>query len=598
LFGVRFSILLSARSSFEDHNNRSSKYIMTKRETVLVVGSTGSLGRPIVVELLRRQYKLRLLVRSHESVLKAGYVKWAANDLEIVVCKDMTDRSQYQDEWFADVICAICVARPRSLKEGGRKNFGPMIESLCDAVIQNEVPRLLIHGMPYMETNPFDLESPTMKIRKDAEISARKHFNASVFSSLSITKIAEMSEIAHIKQSVELLGFIPLCWGHNPLLQPISSDDFGIFIGDYVDDKTMKNELLLVGGPQQMTWRELGQKIQASSEQRLPFITLPLLFYRIILLILGLCSSLIPSLRGLYISLLLTSVPMTTNIANKDFIFVGEDTVESFLQIYSTDRWVHKRVFGERSSLPSIKSLAQVLVALFTACDGLVALFKPSVVSVLQNINVSDPTVDRFILIVFGIAACSISAVTFVSIAKGQETRATGTGIAIQIALSVWYFCIGNEARAVGICMPVIYTYIIFCTLVLVRLMFHDMYPSTIMAVSTIVISLVHYLQPSIVQYSLDIDPVNLGDKTLQHIRQAFMYHIANGVQMLALACGVKPEKAVGMICLTWFICSMDFWFFKQVDEVFEMSRTSRNINLTFPLWTGSLALILLYPSR
>ena len=100
-----------------------------------------------------------------------------------------------------------------------------------------------------------------------------------------------MSEIAHIKQSVELLGFIPLCWGHNPLLQPISSNDFGIFIGDYVDDQTMKDGLLLVGGPQQMTWRELGQKIQASSEQRLPVITLPLLFYRIILLILGLCSS-------------------------------------------------------------------------------------------------------------------------------------------------------------------------------------------------------------------------------------------------------------------------------------------------------------------
>ena len=144
--------------------------------------------------------------------------------------------------------------------------------------------------------------------------------------------------------------------------------------------------------------------------------------------------------------------------------------------------------------------------------------------------------------------------------------------------------------------MPVIYTFIIFCNLVLVRLMFHDMYPSTMLAVSTIVISLVHYLQPSIVQYSLDIDPVNLGDKTLQHIRQAFMYHLANGVQMLALACGMKPEKAVAMTSITWFICSMDFWFFKQVDEVFEMTQASRNINLTFPLWTGTLAIILLYP--
>ena len=572
---------------------------MTKRDTVLIVGSTGSLGRPIVIELLRRQhYKLRLLVRSHESIKIAGYENWAVEDLEIVVCEDMSDLTLYKDEWFADVETCICVARPRSLTKGDSQQFGPMIDNLCDAVIQNEVPRLLMHGMPYMETNPFGLESPTMKIRRDAEVSARKHFNNSlVASSLSITKIAEMSEIAHIKQSVELLGFIPICWGHNPLLQPISSNDFGIFTGDYVDDIT-KNELLLVGGPQQMTWRELGQTIQSSSKQRLPFITLPLFFYKIIILVLGLCSTLIPPLRGLYISLLLTSVPMTINTANKDFKFVGDDTVESFLQSSSTDdKWVHKRVFGEKKILRSIKSLAQVLVGLFTACDGIVALFKPSVVGMLQNINVSDPTVDRFILIVFGIAACSISAVTFSSLKKGQETRAIGKGIAIQIALSVWYFCIGDVARSVGIHMPVIYIYIMFCTLALLRLLVgYDMYPSTMLAVSTIIISLIHYLQPSIVQYSLDIDPVNLGDKTLQHIRQAFMYHLANGVQMLALACSVKPEKAVGMICLTWFICSMDFWFFKQVDEVFEMTQASRNINLTFPLWTGTLALILLYP--
>ena len=420
---------------------------MTKKDTVLIVGSTGSLGRPFVVELLRRQHKLRLLVRSHTSAVKAGYDKWVANDLEIVVCKDMSDRTLYKDEWFADVMCVICVARPRSLTKDDSKNFRPMIDNLCDAVIQNEVPRLLIHGMPYMETNSFGLESPIMKIRKDAEVSARKHFNSSVCSSLSITKIAEMSEIAHIKQSVELLGFIPICLGRNPCLHPISSGDFAIFICDFVDDQTMKDGLLLVGGPQQMTWRELGQKMRSSNEQSLPFITLPLLFYKILLLFLGFCSTLIPPVRGLYISLLLTSVPMTTNTANKDFIFVGDDKVESFLQSSSTDdKWVHKRVFGEKKKLPSIKSLAQVLVGLFTACDGIVALFKPSVVGMLQNINVSDPTVDRFILIVFGIAACSISAVIFLSLAKGQETRAISTGITIQIALSVWYFCIGDVA--------------------------------------------------------------------------------------------------------------------------------------------------------
>lgn len=143
------------------------------RDTVLVVGSTGSLGRPIVEKLLQmHRYKVRLLARSRESLEKAGYINRyngmpESEDLEYVVCNDVTDRSQFLDEWFVDIISVICVARPRSLQHDA-KDFVPMVKNLCDAVCSNKVPRLMLHGMPYIRDSPFKVESPTMKIIQEA----------------------------------------------------------------------------------------------------------------------------------------------------------------------------------------------------------------------------------------------------------------------------------------------------------------------------------------------------------------------------------------------------------------------------------------------
>lgn len=80
------------------------------RDTVLIVGATGSIGIPIVAELLRRGHKLRLFGRSKESFTRAGYL--GGKSIDIVICKDVTDPTNYRDTWFTDVTCLLCVARP------------------------------------------------------------------------------------------------------------------------------------------------------------------------------------------------------------------------------------------------------------------------------------------------------------------------------------------------------------------------------------------------------------------------------------------------------------------------------------------------------
>ena len=356
----------------------------------------------------------------------------------------------------------------------------------------------------------------------------------------------------------ELLKFYPVCIGHNPLLHPVCSRDFASYIDNYIEDETVCNTELLVGGPQRITWKELGQKMQLASKSFLPCVSLPLFCYKAILQLLGFFSSFIPSLKGIYITLLLLMIPMTTDTASKEFISVGTDTVEEYLQEHSkagnTDAgWVRQRVFGSKTSesvfmsvLPSQICLSRI-VACCSALDGIVALCKPEFVGHLQNIDVEGRTLDHYILIGFGIASLGIAVVTSLSTCSWWERSVKGHGGTISAAASI-----------------------------------------------QILLSVVHYLYPGTIQYSLGVDPEALTDKTTQHIRQASSYFLAGGVQQLALSRGMRSGKAAGLVSLVWFLSSVDFWINRHVDEVFEMTTTSMKINLTFPIWTGTLALALL----
>jgi hypothetical protein len=133
-------------------------------------------------------------------------------------------------------------------------------------------------------------------------------------------------------------------------MHPISSNDFATAVADYAEDYTCNNKELLVGGPKQIRWRELGLLI-AKRRNNVRLLTLPLQLFKLLLNFLSLLSILLPSLKGLASSMRLLMIPMTTNTSNEEFICVGSDTVEDLLnndhrnQEQVTDGWVHQKVF-------------------------------------------------------------------------------------------------------------------------------------------------------------------------------------------------------------------------------------------------------------
>jgi putative NADH-flavin reductase len=327
-----------------------------ERDVVMVVGATGSLGKPIVEEFRRRGVPLRLLGRSRETFEQSGFLTKGSDEsampkVELIIC-DLTDHNALQNCWFEDVKLLVCVARPRSLKLNDSMTFAVTIQNLSDMVCRNKVPRMIMLGHPYLEKYLFD-KTPTMYQIQRAEDEAKNRFSKqsinSDFSKLTIARTGEMSEMIH------LLGFsraihVWLCvWGCDPKHQPISAHDFAIAMYDFMEAEDSHISEYLVGGPQVLTWSEIGHSISKALGRRHIVIPLPLCFFSFWIYCFGVGKCIFPFLEGLENILKLVAMPMTSSSRNDDFITVGSDYLDDYLlQLSRTDReqtnYVQKRI--------------------------------------------------------------------------------------------------------------------------------------------------------------------------------------------------------------------------------------------------------------
>jgi len=335
------------------------------------------------------------------------------------------------------------------------------------------------------------------------------------------------------------------------LLHPISPHDFSIAVANYVEEEGFLKDELLVGGPKQFRWRDLAEATCKAGRGNLRTFTLPLFVYRLALYILGI----FPSTSGVYICLKLMVIPMTTNTASEGFLFVGSDSVEEYIEQQleaEGTAWVHAKVFGKNDNtanrkrfiqgfVPSVTSLARFVAYLATG-DAAVALLTPAFVGNMQNLDVNTDTIDRYLVKAFGVAASFIAVVTLLSLSRVGKPKKTKA--VIRIGLFGLFFLVAAA----------------------------------------------HFVQPSLIKYSLGLGVENIGYKTLQHARQISVYYVASALQLLSLALGVRPERAAGLVPLVWSICFTYMWIIVHISEVFDMSPVSRKINVLFPIWSGLLA--------
>lgn len=304
------------------------------RDVVLVVGSTGSLGKPIATELQRRQGNIRLLGRSHESFAQAGLAtdQW---DLK-VYSRDVGKGSSFPDEWFLDVKAVICVARPRWSEPDDRNEFEEMIQKLSTAVTKNGVPDMLLLGRPFVSAYTFGM-TENMKAYEKAELYAKRCFvRCKTGSHLTIVRIGEISEIGHLLEIAQRTHAWICVRGYNPYLQPIDETSFAVAVANFVEEKrphpAVEVSELLIGGNEIITWRDLGNIVSEELPSKAYFLDVPLCAIKLMIWFFHLCAKFFPIFHGFENVLRITGIPMTADSTSEKHERVGNISIRHYVR--------------------------------------------------------------------------------------------------------------------------------------------------------------------------------------------------------------------------------------------------------------------------
>ena len=306
-----------------------------KRDKVLLVGGTGSLGKEIIPEFRNQRIAFRVLGRSWQSFDTAGFLQ--QNDLDLVVCDDVTDPDAYDRAWFQDIKLIVTVARPKSLRDPEERTaYLGLIKNLSDLACECNVPRMLLLGKPYAkdETVQQELSSAGYSIEPylQSEEYAKQRFRRSPGSSLTIARLAEMSEAGFIFDAAKKYGVWICIRGRNPRLQFISSRDFALAVCMFAKDDERKQDEFLVCGPGIVTWREFGALVSEITGTHLRTIDVPLSLLQCLIAACRGAGIVFPPLQKLAFTMTMLSVAMRTDTVSEQHEVVGSVRLEDFLR--------------------------------------------------------------------------------------------------------------------------------------------------------------------------------------------------------------------------------------------------------------------------
>lgn len=385
----------SKQTKNENRVTMSTQQRGPRRDVILLVGATGSLGRPTVKELQRQGYPLRLMGRSYESFAQGGWHRSNEKKLDLVICKDTADINEYHYEWFQDVWLVISVARPRSLQPDDKLQFAPMVENLSKVACRNGVPHVLFLGLPYVgtyvlgRTSTMDMLASSEEHLKEIILQHNHNIQTNRNkTSLNIVRLAEMSKLGHMVEIAAMLHFWPvrnrmaLCrivvhsaWmehlhlslivfsyyisqyvpGYNPSMQPISASDFATAVTAFAtkvssnnDDNTagtIHYDEYLAGGPQIVTWMDFHQiACTLLGGKPLWKIPIPLVVLQAILAVCQFFSKLgMPVVSIIVVLLQIATVPMISETRCNAFTTFGMDRIEDVLRKHS-ETYVHDKL--------------------------------------------------------------------------------------------------------------------------------------------------------------------------------------------------------------------------------------------------------------
>lgn len=210
------------------------------RRSALVAGATGYIGRAVVRELLRREFRVVALVRQ---ISGDPVVQEALRGAELRVCdvsqQDILSRGIREDSF--EVLVSCIASRSGAAEDAWRVDHATN-SSLLEAAQAAGIPHFIL-------LSAICVQKPMLEFQR-AKLAFEKELQASGVRYSIVRPTAYFKSLAgQFERARRGKRFLVFGDGRLTACKPISQVDLARFIANCIDDETKHNSILPVGGP-------------------------------------------------------------------------------------------------------------------------------------------------------------------------------------------------------------------------------------------------------------------------------------------------------------------------------------------------------------
>ena len=245
-----------------------------KPKNILVFGATGQIGRNLIRKLTKKNYKVTAVTRN---LHQKGYIlKTQANPGYI----DIVQANIFDVKILNELIskCDVCINLIGILFEK-RKNTFNNIHKNFPAIIANICAENKVESFVHISALGIDSakDSKYAKSKLDGEEKIKENFEKALILRPSIVYSVDDNFTTQFMTLLNRLPFFPLYYEGNTKFSPIHCTDMSEIISTMVDKK-MNSQTIECIGPEQMTFREIINKLLTSINKKRLLIPIPLFF--------------------------------------------------------------------------------------------------------------------------------------------------------------------------------------------------------------------------------------------------------------------------------------------------------------------------------
>ncbi len=243
-----------------------------KPKEILVFGASGQIGRHLIRKFTKNNYKVIAVTRN---IHQKGYIlKTQANPGYL----EIEELRLFDDNKLKDLIsnCSVCINLIGILyekKENQFKNIHTEFPKLLSKLSNELKIQQLIHVSSLGIDNANDSQYASTKI--EGEKAVKKNFNKSVILKPSIVYSVDDNFTTNLMTLLNRLPIMPIYYEGKTKFTPIHVTDFAEIIFEIVKKKITGQTIECVG-PEEISFKEIINKLLKSIGKKRPLISIPL----------------------------------------------------------------------------------------------------------------------------------------------------------------------------------------------------------------------------------------------------------------------------------------------------------------------------------